>query len=231
MRVFPQNMVEYLDVKVAGLLKERIAEAYGGKTINWLYCPPELAFRYAKQKWGESFAPLANVYRISPISGNQERNTRDAVLEGRSVFFDADKLEAVGFSRFFVDLEYQIDFFADRMNIINHFDLRWEVFRRYDNAFINLDLTPVNNSVYPEFDTTQEFFKLWLTGDRPSDNTDYESEYDAGRLFRHTYTFETTLPVIYRQDGLPLLDKIAVEVDTPVLLDGINFDIKMDYGN
>jgi hypothetical protein len=163
------NALDLYDLYIPYLLKQKLSSVVDAKFI---YCPSDLCFSYAAEKFGETIFPLYSVFRNDPIQISEQgslANYRKSYLLSAS--------ESINFLN--ISLDYQIDFFSNDAMVMNLMNIDyWKKLRRDPNLVFNFKEIGIEDV---KFQTTLLF---------PSDiqsNNNITDMFKIGRFFRYTF--------------------------------------------
>ncbi len=201
------NVIDFYDVYITQKLKDKMNTV----NANWIFCPVDLAFSFAKEKFGQDIFPLYTVFRNDPFTeapeGSISNFRRDYTLDAET---------SVKFLN--ISLNYQIDFFSNNMNMMNSSNIDY---------YKKLRRNPKIDFNFEELDLDYDFESQIRFSDEPISNNNINNMFNNGRYFRYTYNitsfalyFDITEEVTYtsfifsiyeqRLDTLNLLKEMII---------------------
>ena len=164
------DCVSFIDIDLRSKLSERLLLV---PDANFIFCPIDLAFSFAKEKFGGNIFPLYVLSRIDPFHKFEHASPANFRKE-----YVVSNEQSIKFLH--IELNYQLDFFANNMNYMNLSNI--DYYKSLDrNPQIEIDYTQLG------LDDTYEA-KLSFPSE-PSGNSNINNMYNNGRYFRYTYPF------------------------------------------
>ncbi|MGE5863222.1 MAG: hypothetical protein ACM31H_05565 [Nitrososphaerales archaeon] len=167
-----KTCLELYDFSLISELKKKFVSVLNTK---WVFAPPDLHFRNAKEELGRDIFPMFGIWRPDPPLRFSQitdvSNYRNELpLSDEFVMEYINKL-----------LTYQIDFYSTSMYDMNQMIM--DTFKWEREPYLEFDFTELNLNL-------TEPFKLLITLEEPTSNDDAVREmYEKGRYFRYTIIF------------------------------------------
>ena len=164
------DIISRTDIQLRSKLQERLLMV---PDANFIFCPVDLAFSFAKEKFGDKIFPLYVLSRFDPFIKYEHGSSANFRSE---YTLSADQ----SIKALHIEMSYQLDFFANNMNYMNLSNIDY---------YKSLEKNP---------QITFDFFPAGLDDDYqaalsfPSDpvgNNNINNMFNSGRYFRYTYPF------------------------------------------
>lgn len=170
--------LEIADSQIITKLKERFASI---PTANWNFAPPDLAFRFAADKFGDTILPLYNVFRIGAPQNADERYN----IGGFTLPYRVGRDTTLNVFKSFI--KYQVDFYTNSLYDINQSVMDFYRFKKQRELTFSFDDFGLPGETYP----SQVFFE----DPEDASGIDDDKLYSEGRYFRYTYVITLDFPL------------------------------------
>lgn len=197
------SLIEYADVKTY----ENILQKFNLVQEELLWCPANEALRKRTEQKSTVIMPFCNLWRTG-MSNNRARFNNPLAVDGMIyTLYDDDGNKHDNFIKlkiFPTTYSYQLDSWS--------FDIRYQ--NEKNSAYIEWwDTSPIIdfNQVPPPEGYGQEWHWRVRYND-PVDNSMIDQEYELGRIFRTTYTFDIDGVVTKLSDSLRALFKVNLRI-------------------
>jgi hypothetical protein len=165
------DLISYTDIQLRSKLQERLVMV---PNANFIFCPVDLAFSFAKEKFGNIIFPLYVLSRFNPFIKYEHASSANFRQE-----YTLSAEQSV--KPLHIQLGYQLDFFANNMNYMNLSNIDYYESLEKNPQF-EFDFFPVG--VDDEYQAALSF---------PSDpigDNNINNMFNNGRYFRYTYPFD-----------------------------------------
>lgn len=170
------DTISFTDIYLRTALSQRMLLVPGAR---WIFCPVDLAFSFAKEKFGDKIFPLYVLSRTEPFTKSDFASSANFRKE---YTLNADQ----SVKALHIDLPYQIDFFANNYNQMNLSNIDY---------YKSLERNPQFTFNYTEIGLDDDYQCAMNFPSPPSANSNINNMYDNGRYFR--YTYPVNLQILY----------------------------------
>jgi len=173
------NALDLYDQTILIPLKEKFNSI---TDINWIFTPPDLAIRHAKEQFNsDEIFPMYSVFRNEPPV-----KADIGSFAGMRLNYNLNEDQSM--RQVMVTLKYQVDFWCANMFQLNKSFMDFIRFRVYPTVYFDFGLVGIEGPNVDHVDVPVYF-------EEAEDVSAIEEMYDIGRYFRYTYNFKMNVLV------------------------------------